>query len=165
MRINCNVSALIANTNLASSQTALNKALERLSSGLKINSAEDDAAGLAIANKLHTQIKGLDQANKNSSDGISVVQTAESALSETESILQRINELAVQAANETNSLTDSQAIQQEINQLTDEIDRISSSTEFNTMPLLDGTLGRRCYTNADDVSTFLCKLCCQRRRL
>ena len=154
MRINCNVSALIANTNLASSQTALNKALERLSSGLKINSAEDDAAGLAIANKLHTQIKGLDQANKNSSDGISVVQTAESALSETESILQRINELAVQAANETNSLTDSQAIQQEINQLTDEIDRISSSTEFNTMPLLDGTLGRRCYTNADDVSTF-----------
>ena len=116
MRINCNVSALIANTNLASSQTALNKALERLSSGLKINSAEDDAAGLAIANKLHTQIKGLDQANKNSSDGISVVQTAESALSETESILQRINELAVQAANETNSLTDSQAIQQEINQ-------------------------------------------------
>lgn len=154
MRINCNVSALIANTNLASSQTALNKALERLSSGLKINSAEDDAAGLAIANKLHTQIKGLDQANKNSSDGISVVQTAESALSETESILQRINELAVQAANETNSLTDRQSIQQEINQLTDEIDRISSSTEFNTMPLLDGTLGRRCYTNADDVSTF-----------
>ena len=153
MRINCNVSALIANTNLASSQTALNKALERLSSGLKINSAEDDAAGLAIANKLHTQIKGLDQANKNSSDGISVVQTAESALSETESILQRINELAVQAANETNSLTDRQSIQQEINQLTDEIDRISSSTEFNTMPLLDGTLGRSCYTNAEDVST------------
>lgn len=154
MRINCNISALIANTNLSSAQTSLNKALERLSSGLKINTAEDDAAGLAIANKLHTQIKALDQANKNSSDGISVVQTAESALSETESILQRINELAVQAANGTNSLSDRQAIQLEINQLTDEIDRISASTEFNTMPLLDGTLGRRCYSDTDDVSTF-----------
>ena len=154
MRVNCNVSALIANKNLSSSQTSLNKALERLSSGLKINSAKDDAAGLAIANRMHTQIKSLDQASKNSSDGISVVQTAESALSETESILQRMNELAVQAANATNSLSDRQAIQQEIDQLAQEVDRISTSTEFNTMPLLDGTLGRRCYTDTDGVSTF-----------
>ena len=140
MRVNCNISSIIANNNLAASQSNLNKALERLSSGLKINSAEDDAAGMAISNKLHTQIRGLEQADKNSSDGISVVQTAESALSETESILQRINELAVQAANGTNSLSDRQAIQSEIDQLTDEIDRISTATEFNTMPLLDGTL-------------------------
>ena len=154
MRVNCNISSLIANNNLAVSQTKLDKALERLSSGLKINSAEDDAAGLAIANKLHAQIKGLDQANKNSSDGISVIQTAESALSETESILQRINELAVQAANGTNSLSDRQAIQSEIDQLTDEVDRISGSTEFNTMPLLDGTLSRRSYSDTDNVSMF-----------
>ncbi len=154
MRVNCNVSALIANTNLSSSQTSLNKALERLSSGLKINSAEDDAAGLAIANKLHTQIKALDRASKNSSDGISVVQTAESALSETTNLLQRINELSVQAANGLNSLAERQAIQTEIDGLIDEVDRISASTEFNTMPLLDGTLGRRCYSDTDDVSTF-----------
>lgn len=154
MRVNCNISSIIANNNLGVAQTKLDKALERLSSGLKINSAEDDAAGLAIANKLHAQIKGLEQANKNSSDGISVIQTAESALSETESILQRINELSVQAANGTNSLSDRQAIQSEIDQLTDEIDRISSSTEFNTMPLLDGTLTRRSYSDTDNVSMF-----------
>ena len=151
MRVNCNISSLLANNNLSVAQTKLDKALERLSSGLKINSAEDDAAGLAIANKLHSQIKGLDQANRNSSDGISVIQTAESALNETESILQRINELAVQAANGTNSLSDRQAIQSEIDQLTDEIDRIS---EFNTMPLLDGTLSRRSYSDTDNVSMF-----------
>lgn len=154
MRVNCNISSIIANNNLAVSQTKLDKALERLSSGLKINSAEDDAAGLAIANKMHTQIKGLEQANKNSSDGISVIQTAESALSETQSILQRINELAVQAASDTNGLSDRKAIQSEIDQLTQEIDRISASTEFNTMSLLDGTLSRRCYSDTDNVSTF-----------
>ena len=154
MRVNCNISSLLANNNLSVAQTKLDKALERLSSGLKINSAEDDAAGLAIANKLHSQIKGLDQANRNSSDGISVIQTAESALNETESILQRINELAVQAANDTNSLSDRQAIQSEIDQLTDEIDRISNATEFNTMPLLDGTLSRRSYSDTDNVSMF-----------
>lgn len=154
MRVNCNISSIIANNNLAVSQSNLNKALERLSSGLKINSAEDDAAGMAISNKLHTQLRGLEQADKNSSDGISVVQTAESALSEVESILQRINELAVQAANGTYSLLDRQAIQSEVDQLTDEIDRISSSTEFNTMPLLDGTLSRRCYSDTDNVSMY-----------
>ena len=154
MRVNCNISSIIANNNLAVSQSNLDKALERLSSGLKINSAEDDAAGMAISNKLHTQLRGLEQADKNSSDGISVVQTAESALSEVESILQRINELAVQAANGTYSLLDRQSIQAEVDQLTDEIDRISSSTEFNTMPLLDGTLSRRCYSDTDNVSMY-----------
>ena len=140
MRVNFNISSLLANNNLSVAQTKLDKALERLSSGLKINSAEDDAAGLAIANKLHSQIKGLDQANRNSSDGISVIQTAESALNETESILQRINELAVQAANGTNSLSDRQAIQSEIDQLTDEIDSIKNATELNNMTILDGNL-------------------------
>lgn len=154
MRVNCNISSIIANNNLAVSQSKLDKALERLSSGLKINSAEDDAAGLAISNKMHTQIKGLEQANKNSSDGISVIQTAESALSETQSILQRINELAVQAASDTNGLSDRKAIQSEIDQLTQEIDRISESTEFNTMSLLDGTLSRRCYSDTDNVSMY-----------
>ena len=154
MRVNCNISSIIANNNLAVSQSKLDKALERLSSGLKINSAEDDAAGLAIANKMHTQIKGLEQANKNSSDGISVIQTAESALSETQSILQRINELAVQAASDTNGLSDRKALQSEIDQLTQEIDRISTSTEFNTMSLLDGTLSRRCYSDTDNVSAY-----------
>lgn len=154
MRVNCNISSIIANNNLATSQTRLDKALERLSSGLKINSAEDDAAGLAIANKLHTQIKGLEQSNKNSSDGISVIQTAESALSETQSILQRINELAVQAASGTNSLVDRQAVQAEIDQLMDEVDRISESTEFNSMSLLDGSLTRRCYSDTDNVSMY-----------
>lgn len=151
MRVNCNISAIVANNKLGKAQTNLDKALERLSSGLKINSAEDDAAGLAIANKLHTQIKGLDRATKNSSDGISVVQTAESALNETENILQRIRELSVQAANGTNNDDDRKAIQAEIDQLTDEIDRIANSTEFNTMSLLDGTLSRRCYSNINDV--------------
>lgn len=152
MRVNCNISAIIANSKLGTSQSRMDTALERLSSGLKINSAEDDAAGLAIANKLHTQIKGLDQANKNTSDGISVVQTAESALSELESILQRIRELSVQAANGTNCDEDREAIQNEVSMLTEEIDRIAVSTEFNTMSLLDGTLNRRSYSDTDNVS-------------
>lgn len=153
MRVNCNISAIIANSKLTTSQSRMDTALERLSSGLKINSAEDDAAGLAIANKLNTQIKGLDQANKNTSDGISVVQTAESALSELESILQRIRELSVQAANGTNCSEDREAIQQEVSMLTEEIDRIAVATEFNTMPLLDGALNRRSYSDTDNVST------------
>ena len=154
MRVNCNISAIVANNQLSKSQTNLDKAIERLSSGLKINHAEDDAAGMAIANKLHTQIKGLGQASKNGADGISVVETAESALSETQAILQRINELAVQAASDTNSLEDRQAIQQEINSLLEEVDRISGATEFNTTPLLDGSLSRRSYANVDGVSMY-----------
>ena len=154
MRVNCNLSSIIANTKLKGAQSSLDRAIERLSSGLKINSAEDDAAGLAIANKLHTQIKGLDRSNKNVADGISVVETAESALNETQSLIQRMRELAVQAASDTNGVDDRKAIQQEIDALLDEVTRISSATEFNSMPLLDGTLNRRCYSNVDDISMF-----------
>lgn len=152
MRVNCNISAVIANSKLKQSQSSLDKAIARLSSGLKINSAEDDAAGLAIANRLHTQIKGLEQSSKNVADGVSVVSTAESALTETHSILQRIRELAVQAASDTNSAEDKQALQLEVSALLDEVDRISTDTEFNTMPLLDGTLNRRCYSDTDGVA-------------
>ena len=142
---------MIANTQLGRTETALDKAIERLSSGLRINKAEDDAAGMAISKKMHTQIKALEQSNRNSSDGISVVQTAESALSEIEDMLQRMRELSVQAADETYSIDDKTAIQLEINQLAEEIDRVSTDTEYNTMPLLDGTLSRRAYADVNDV--------------
>ena len=154
MRVNCNVSALIANNSLSRGQTSLDKAIERLSSGLRINHAEDDAAGMAIAKKMHTQVKALNRASNNASDGVYVVQTAEGALSEMENILQRARELAVQAADESYSDADRQAIQEEINQILQEVDRISTDTEYNTMPLLDGTLSRRCYSNVDGISVF-----------
>ncbi len=154
MRVNCNISAIIANSKLVQSQSGLDKAIARLSSGLKINSAEDDAAGLAIANRLHTQIKGLGQSSKNVADGISVVSTAESALSETHNILQRIRELCIQGANDTNCVEDRAAIQQEIEALLEEVDRISKDTEFNTMPLLQGALNRRCYSDTDGISVL-----------
>lgn len=151
MRVNCNISALVANTQLGRTESALDKAIERLSSGLRINHAEDDAAGMAISKKMHTQIKALEQSNRNASDGISVVQTAESALAEIEDMLQRMRELAVQAADDTYSIEDKAALQSEINQLVEEIDRVTADTEYNTMPLLDGTLSRRAYANVNDV--------------
>jgi flagellin len=114
------------------------KSTEKLSSGYRINRAADDAAGLAISEKMRSQIKGLDKASTNAQDGISVVQTAEGALNEVHSILQRMNELATQAANDTNTSIDRSQLKLEINQLTSEIDRISSTTQFNTMNLLDG---------------------------
>ena len=112
--------------------------MEKLSSGLRINRAGDDAAGLAISEKMRGQIRGLDQASRNASDGISLIQTAEGALNETHNILQRMRELAVQSSNDTNTSSDREEIQKEINQLTNEIDRISNSTEFNTQKLLNG---------------------------
>ena len=115
--------------------------MEKLSSGLRINRAGDDAAGLAISEKMRGQIRGLDQAAKNAQDGISLIQTAEGALNETHDILQRMRELAVQAANDTNTGDDRKEIQKEINQLTSEIDRIGNTTEFNTKKLLDGGAG------------------------
>ena len=151
MRVNCNISALVANTQLGRTESALDKAIERLSSGLRINHAEDDAAGMAISKKMHTQIKALEQSNRNASDGISVVQTAESALAEIENMLQRMRELAVQAADDTYSIEDKAALQSEINQLVEEIDRVAADTEYNTMPLLDGTLSRRAYADVNDV--------------
>lgn len=151
MRINTNISAVIANKNLQSAQNRVASSLEKLSSGYKINHAADDAAGMAIAAKLRSQIRGLEQSSQNASDGISVVQTAEGALAEVENMLQRIRELSVQAANGIYVDEDRDALQQEVNSLLEEVDRISNDTEFNKKNLLDGSLDRRSYTNQDGI--------------
>ncbi len=137
--INTNIASLNAQRNLNTSQQDSNVALQRLSSGLRINSAKDDAAGLAISERFTSQIKGLNQAIRNSNDGISLAQTAEGALGESGNILQRIRELAVQSANATNSASDRKALQSEVNQLKGELERIATTTEFNGLKLLDGT--------------------------
>ncbi len=139
--INTNISSLTAQRNLSANQSSLNSSIQRLSSGLRINSAKDDAAGLAISERFTTQIRGLDQAARNANDGISLAQTAEGAMSGAGSILQRVRELAVQSANATNSSGDRQALQQEVTQLVAELDRIAQTTEFNGQKLLDGTFG------------------------
>lgn len=143
MRINNNVMALNAHRQLAVNQTNASKSMERLSSGMRINRAGDDAAGLAISEKMRGQIRGLKQASRNAQDGISLIQTAEGALNETHAILQRMRELATQASTDTNTLTDRKEIQKEINQLLDEIDRIGNNTEFNTQNLLDGSYANK----------------------
>ena len=137
--INTNIASLNAQRNLNTSQSALATALQRLSSGLRINSAKDDAAGLAISERFTAQIRGLDQARRNANDGISLAQTAEGALQSAGDILQRIRELAVQSANATNSAGDRAAINSEVQQLTQELQRISTTTEFNGQKLLDGS--------------------------
>lgn len=139
MRIQHNISALNTHRNLTSNNTQASKNLEKLSSGYKINRAGDDAAGLAISEKMRGQIRGLDMASKNAQDGISLIQTAEGALNETHSILQRMRELAVQSSNDTNTDDDRTKLQEEITALKTEIDRISTDTEFNTQKLLNGT--------------------------
>jgi flagellin len=139
MRINHNIAALNTYRQLNSAATGQSKSMEKLSSGLRINKAGDDAAGLAISEKMRGQIRGLDQASKNSQDAISLVQTAEGALNETHDILQRMRELAVQAGNDTNTTSDREEIQKEINQMTSEINRIGNTTEFNTQKLLNGS--------------------------
>jgi len=149
MRINNNMMANNAHRQLSFTQGSLSKSMEKLSSGYRINRAGDDAAGLAISEKMRAQIKGLNQASRNSQDGISLIQTAEGALNETHSILQRMRELAVQAASDTNVTIDRQEIQKEINQLTSEINRIGNTTEFNTMKLLDGSKSTDVVTAAD----------------
>lgn len=153
MRINYNVSAQVANKQLLGIENKLATSMERLSSGLKINHAKDNPAGMAISNKMKAQIDGLNRASQNASDGISVIQIADGALSEVTSILQRMRELSVQAASDaTMSLEDKQAIQAEITSLTEEVDRISKDTEYNTRTLLDGSLDTRVYTdNASNV--------------
>ncbi|NLK74126.1 MAG: flagellar biosynthesis protein FlgL [Clostridiales bacterium] len=151
MRINHNISALKANNQLSRTNKMLDASLKKLSSGLRINNAADDAAGLAISEKMRTQIAGLNQASRNASDGISVIQTAEGALIEVEAMLQRMRELSVQSANGTYTLEDRAAIQAEINQLNEEIQRISDTTEFNNMTLLDGNIDRRSYSNNNNV--------------
>lgn len=151
MRINHNISALKASNQLARTNQGLDKSLEKLSSGFRINRAADDAAGMAISRKMKTQIDALEQAARNASDGISVIQTAEGALTEVGAMLQRMRELSVQAANGTNTEQDRSAIQSEINQLTDEIQRISDTTEFNTKKLLNGDIDRKSYSNVSNV--------------
>ncbi|MEI3367472.1 MAG: flagellin [Clostridium sp.] len=138
MIINHNMNALNAHRNMGINNTAAGKSMEKLSSGLRINRAGDDAAGLAISEKMRGQIRGLTQASRNSADGISMIQTAEGALNETTNILQRMRELAVQASNDTNTTSDRNEIQKEINALTEEVDRIANNTEFNTQKLLNG---------------------------
>ncbi|ELK42380.1 flagellin [Brevibacillus agri BAB-2500] len=141
MRINHNIASLNTYRQLSTNSANTNKNIEKLSSGLRINRAGDDAAGLAISEKMRGQIRGLDMAGKNAQDGISLIQTAEGALNETHSILQRMRELAVQATNDTNNDKDRSELQKEVNQLIDEIDRIANTTEFNTKKLLNGNLG------------------------
>jgi len=141
MVINTNIMSLNAQRNLSKSNNMLATSMQRLSSGLRINSAKDDAAGLAISERMTSQIRGLNQAIRNANDGISLAQTAEGALSSSGDILQRIRELAVQAANGSNSASDRKSLQQEVNQLVSELDRIATTTQFNGKNLLDGTFG------------------------
>ncbi|UQZ76060.1 flagellin [Niallia circulans] len=139
MIINHNLSAMNTYRQMGSNQVNASKSMEKLSSGLRINRAGDDAAGLAISEKMRGQISGLNQAQRNSQDGISLIQTAEGALNETHSILQRMRELATQASNDTNTDQDRQELQKELNQLTSEINRIGNNTEFNQKKLLNGS--------------------------
>ncbi|MGA9468634.1 MAG: flagellin, partial [Exiguobacterium marinum] len=138
MIINHNLNAMNAHRNMSFNTTNSGKAMEKLSSGLRINRAGDDAAGLAISEKMRGQIRGLDQASRNAQDGISLIQTAEGALNETHSILQRMRELSVQSSNDTNTNEDRAELQKEVAELTSEITRIAENTEFNTKTLMDG---------------------------
>ena len=139
MVVQHNMAASNANRQLGISTNTLSKSTEKLSSGYRINRAADDAAGLSISEKMRSQIRGLNKASSNAQDGISAIQTAEGALNEAHSILQRMNELATQSANDTNTRADRTAVQSEVNALTNELSRIASTSQFNTQNLLDGT--------------------------
>ena len=157
LTINTNVASLNAQRNLGTSQSDLNKSMQRLSSGLRINSAKDDAAGLAISNRMTSQIRGLNQAARNANDGISLAQTAEGALQESTNILQRMRELAVQSANDTNTSSDRASLQAEVSQLQAELDRIAETTSFNGKTLLDGSMNGAKFqvgANANQVISF-----------
>ncbi len=143
MVVQHNLTAMNANRQLGITTSSQAKSSEKLSSGYRINRAGDDAAGLTISEKMRSQVRGLNKASSNAQDGVSLIQVAEGALGETHSILQRMNELATQAANDTNTSIDRGAIQKEINQLTSEIDRIRSATQFNTMDLIDGSFTKK----------------------
>jgi len=154
--INTNIASLNAQRQLNNSQSALSTALQRLSSGLRINSAKDDAAGLAISERFTSQIRGMDQARRNANDGVSLAQTGEGALSQMGDLLQRVRELAVQSANATNTASDRQALNQEVSQLVSELDRFSQTTEFNGLKLLDGSFTSATYqvgANANQTIT------------
>jgi len=154
MRINHNIQALNAYRNLSRNSTDMSKHLERLSSGLRINRAADDAAGLAISEKMRSQIRGLDMADRNTMDGISLIQTAEGALGTTHEILQRMRELAVQSANGTLEDQDRSAIQSEIDQLTQELDRIARTTQFNSKSLLRGSADSKAFASSSTPLTY-----------
>ena len=143
--VNSNIASINAQRHLSRSTLALSKSLERLSSGLRINKAGDDAAGLAISEGLRSQIRGLNQAVRNSNDGLSVVGTAEGSIEESTNILQRMRELAVQAANDTNSASNRASLQSEIDQLVNELNRIASTVQFNGLNLLDGTFTNKSF--------------------
>jgi flagellin len=154
--INTNIPSLNAQRNLNTSQNSMATALQRLSSGLRINSAKDDAAGLAISERFTAQVRGMDQARRNANDGVSLAQTGESALEQMGNILQRVRELAVQSANATNSASDRQALNAEVTQLTAELDRFSMVTEFNGLKIFDGSFGSATYqvgANANQTIT------------
>jgi flagellin len=146
LRVNTNIEAFDAHRNLVATQYAMSQSMERLSSGLRINSAADDAAGLAISEQMRAQINGLDQANRNALDGVSLVQTAEGAMNEQHAILQRMRELAVQEQNGTLSSEDVSAIDTEFGQLTAELSRIEDSTQFNGLNLLDASINGGSFT-------------------
>ncbi|TEB15537.1 A-type flagellin [Pelotomaculum sp. FP] len=150
MIINHNIAALNTYRQLNAGNAAASKSMEKLSSGMRINRAGDDAAGLAISEKMRAQVRGLDQATRNAQDGISLIQTAEGALNETHSILQRMRELADQSANDTLTATDRAEIQKEVNQLTEELGRIGNTTEFNTKSLLDGSFSGKFHIGANE---------------
>ena len=152
LTVNTNIASLTAQRNLTGSQSDLSTSLERLSSGLRINSAKDDAAGLAISERFTAQIQGLNQGVRNANDGISLAQTAEGALKEVTSNLQRIRELSVQAANATNSASDRTALQAEVTQLVAEVERVASSTKFNGVALLDGTFTNKAFQVGADIT-------------
>lgn len=151
MKINQNIQAMITSNVLTTNESRLATSSEKLSSGYKINHAKENPAGLAISNKMRAQIRGLERASQNASNGISVIEAAEGALSEIQSMVQRINELAVQAANGTNVSLDKKAVQSEVKQLCEEIERIAADTEYNSQNLLGGEQELKGYTNQDSV--------------
>jgi flagellin len=153
--INTNISSLNSQRNLSASQSSLATSLQRLSSGLRINSAKDDAAGLAISDRMTSQIRGMTQASRNANDGVSMAQTAEGALANSGDILQRVRELAVQSSNATNSSSDRQALQTEVGQLTSELNRIAQTTSFNGQALLDGTMGTANFQVGADANQLI----------
>ena len=152
MKINNNISAVITNKQLLGTENNLAASMERLASGLKLNHAADNPSGMAISSKMRAQIRGLDQASRNSSDGNSVLQTVDGALNQVTDMIQRMRELAIQAANGTNSVAEQKACQLEIASLRDEVNRVSQTTEFNTKSLLDGSLDARVYTDTTNVN-------------
>ena len=149
MRINYNVSAMLANNKLANNDNLLSKSIERLSSGLKINAAKDNPAGLAMAKRMDAQLEGLSVANQSAGDGVSIIETADGAMSEISEMLQRLNDLAIKAANGPESESDRKVIQEEVDQLTEEIDRVATVTEFNGQRLLNGEFSQKGYVNGN----------------